>query len=36
MEGNENAYIIIISNNIVYEADPEKVHEFVKPLTPNK
>ena len=22
--------------NIVYEADPEKMHESVKPLSPNK
>ena len=36
IEGNENVYII---NNIInndYEADQEKMHEYVKPLSPNK
>ena len=35
-EGNENVYIINIITNIVYEADQKKMHEFVKPLFPNK
>ena len=34
--GNENVYIIYIIINIVYEADQEKINEFVKPLSPNK
>ena len=36
IEGNENAYIIDIIINIVYKADQEKMHESVKPLSPNK
>ena len=36
IEGNETVYIINITINIVYEADQEKMHEFVKPLSPNK
>ena len=29
-------YIINIIINIVYETDQEKMHKFVKPLSPNK
>ena len=34
--GNENVYIIYIIINIVYEADQEEMHKFVKTLSPNK
>ena len=37
IEGNENVYYIItVIINIAYEADQEKMHEFVKPLSSNK
>ena len=35
IEGNENV-LYIIDINTVYEADQEKMHDFVKPLSPNK
>ena len=36
IERNENVYIINIMIDIVYEADQDKMHEFVKPLYPYK
>ena len=34
IEGNSNVHIIVI--DIVYEADQEEMHKFVKTLSPNK
>ena len=36
IEGNENVCIINIIVNTIYKADQEEMHEFVKPLSPNK